>query len=85
LDDIEEIKNKDIDFIWADVQGAEDLVFLGAQETLKRTKYIYTEFSNTELYEHQPNLQLIHKILGEDWSIKYTFDNDVLFINNNIK
>ena len=57
-------KNKDlkkIDFIWMDVQGAEDLVFKGAKELLTNNKidYIYTEYSDRELYENQMNLKQI--------------------------
>lgn len=39
------------DFLWMDVQGAEDLVISGGKEFFKHTKYLYTEFSNIELYE----------------------------------
>lgn len=55
LDDFEPLKNTKIDFMWVDVQGAEDLVFSCAQETLKNTHYVYTEYSNYELYEGQLN------------------------------
>ena len=48
-----------------DVQGAEDLVFEGAKHLLTNNKidYIYTEYSNRELYENQMNLKQIMKIL----------------------
>jgi FkbM family methyltransferase len=48
LDDFLHLKNTKIDFMWVDVQGAEDLVFSCAQETLKNTHYVYTEYSNQE-------------------------------------
>ena len=56
---------KKIDFVWMDVQGAEDLVFEGAKHLLTNNKidYIYTEYSNRELYENQMNLKQIMKIL----------------------
>ena len=52
---------KKINFIWMDVQGAEDLVFKGAKELLTNNKidYIYTEYSDRELYENQMNLKQI--------------------------
>ena len=53
-----------IDFIWADVQGAERELIEGGKETLnKKTRYFYTEFSNEELYEDQPTLDEICRLL----------------------
>jgi FkbM family methyltransferase len=81
LDDFEPLKNATIDLIWADVQGAEDLVFSGATETLKRTKYIYTEYCNSELYESQLNRQQIFSLLGSDWELVHDFGGDILLKN----
>jgi FkbM family methyltransferase len=81
LDDIESLKGHTIDFMWVDVQGAEDLVFSGALETLKRTKYLYTEYSNDELYEKQLNKQSILKLLGNDWVEMYDYGGDILLHN----
>jgi FkbM family methyltransferase len=58
-----------IDFIWCDVQGAEDLVIKGGQEMLKKTKYLYTEFCNEELYEGELNLESIIKLLPGNWEV----------------
>jgi 2-O-methyltransferase len=69
-----------IDFIWADVQGAEENLIKGGQEALNRTRYFYTEFSNQELYEGQISLREIVKLLL-DFEIVYRFSNDVLFKN----
>jgi FkbM family methyltransferase len=85
LDDVESLKNTVIDFIWADVQGAEDLVFSGAIETLKRTRYVYTEYSDNELYEKQLNLQSIINLFGSDWEVIEIFRNDVLLKNKTLK
>ena len=46
-----------VDFIWADIQGAEGDLVAGAHSTLARTRYLYTEYSNDEWYEGQPTLQ----------------------------
>jgi FkbM family methyltransferase len=81
LDDFEPLKNTKIDFIWADVQGAEDLVFSGAAETLKRTHYVYTEYCNTQLYDRQLNLQEILTLFGPDWRVVHDFGGDVLLEN----
>jgi len=48
-----------IDFIWMDVQGAELDVIRGGGKALKKTRFIYTEYSNKELYEGQANLKQI--------------------------
>ena len=39
----------DIDFIWADIQGAEREMIRGGQECLARTRYLFTEYSDDEL------------------------------------
>jgi 2-O-methyltransferase len=54
-----------VDFIWADVQGAEADMILGGRETLKRTRFLYTEYSNRELYEGQADLRQLLKLLPD--------------------
>jgi len=83
LDDFKPLKNTKIDFIWADVQGAEDLVFSGGLETLKNTHYVYTEYCNNELYEGQINLKQILELFGNDWKILNVIGDDVLLENIN--
>lgn len=46
-----------IDFIWCDIQGAEIEMINGAQKILEHTTYLYTEYSDNELYEGQATLQ----------------------------
>ncbi|OWK25875.1 methyltransferase, partial [Rhizobium yanglingense] len=46
-----------IDFIWMDVQGAEANVIAGGEQTLSNTRFIYTEYSDQELYEGQLSLR----------------------------
>jgi hypothetical protein len=67
--------------MWVDVQGAEDLVFSGAKETLKNTRYVYTEYSNIELYIGQLTRDQILKLFGSDWKILHDFGGDVLLHN----
>jgi len=85
LDDFEPLKNTIIDFMWVDVQGAEDLVFSGAKDTLSRTRYVYTEYSNVELYENQLNLSQILKLFGSSWELVQDFGGDILLRNINIE
>lgn len=39
-----------IDFIWSDIQGAEREMIRGATEALKITRYLYTEYGETNVY-----------------------------------
>ena len=45
-----------IDFLWADIQGAEGEMIRGGQKALSATPFLYTEYSNDELYEDQVSL-----------------------------
>jgi hypothetical protein len=74
---------KRVDFIWMDVQGAEGDVIAGGAEILKSTRYLYTEYSNTETYEGQLSLKaLLKKVPLFDVVARYA--SDVLLINRNI-
>ncbi len=65
----------DIDLIWADVQGAEADLVRGGRETLKRTRWFYTEYSNDEWYEGQPTLsQLLAMLPGYSVHVRYPMD-----------
>ena len=57
-----------IDLIWADVQGAEAALIRGATDTLSGTRWLYTEFYDTPMYEGQPNLETITAMLP-DWEL----------------
>lgn len=75
-----------IDFIWADVQGAEVDLIRGGFKALKRTRHFYTEYSWKELYEGQVNLAGIMLLLGPAWRVVQVFPSpedyaDVLFEN----
>jgi FkbM family methyltransferase len=72
-----------IDFIWADIQGAEGEMIRGAGETLARTRYLYTEYSDDELYEGQVTLRdmvtmLPHFRVIEVWADDVLFENSKL-------
>jgi len=81
-------KNKKInfiDFIWADVQGAEENIIKGGKNTfMDKVKYFYTEYSNVEYYEGQANLEKILQLLGNNWSVVHNYGEDVLLKNNTI-
>lgn len=69
-----------IDFIWADVQGAEVDLILGGQAALRQTRYFYTEYCNRELYEGQVSLPVILKMLP-GFEVLKRYENDVLLRN----
>lgn len=71
-----------VDFIWADVQGAESDLVLGAQTVLSHTRFFYTEFSDDEWYEGQINFTTLSACLP-GFSLLHKFTNDALFVSNN--
>lgn len=71
-----------IDFIWMDVQGAERDVFSGATTILKKTKYVYTECYDEEVYEGQYNRKQTLAMLP-DFETVCADQCDILLKNKN--
>jgi len=69
-----------IDLIWADVQGAEVDLIDGGRSALARTRWLYTEYSDRELYEGQITLAKMLALLP-DFRVVKRFPNDVLLRN----
>jgi FkbM family methyltransferase len=69
-----------VDFIWVDVQGAEDKLIKGAQEVLAKSRYFFTEFYDREMYAGQTNLRGLIKLLP-DFKLVCLYGNNVLFKN----
>lgn len=78
-----------IDFIWADVNGAEEDVILGGLNTLnKHTRFLYIEFSNKELYKDSINKEKLLSLLP-DFKVLGTYNyqgnfGNVLLKNKNL-
>jgi len=76
-----------VDFIWADVQGAEEDLILGGKTTLQKTRFIYTEYYDNECYEGQMRLDQLYQLLNQ-YLILRKYSNDVLlenfFYNNSL-
>ncbi len=71
-----------IDFIWADVQGAESDLIRGAAETLSKTRYFYTEYNDEELYEGQVGLRRLLRMLRKiGFELVTRYENDILLRN----
>ena len=74
-----------IDFIWADVQGAEENLILGGLKTLnEKARYFYTEYSNKEYYEGQLKLNELLFLMGPNWDVIKDFGSDILLKNKNL-
>lgn len=82
---IKENNIEKVDFIWADVQGAEDLMLKGAKNSLDKIRYIYTEYDDEGHYKNCPTKQDILDILGENWSVVEDFKTDILLKNETIR
>lgn len=74
-----------IDFIWADIQGAEGDLIDGGQKALSKTRYLYTEYSNDELYEGEIGLKEILSKLPGTWSVVEDYGSDILLKNESLK
>lgn len=72
-----------IDFLWADVQGAEVDLITGAAWALEGTRYLYTEYSDHELYEGQIDLSTLLRMLP-DFEVVTQYPEDVLLRNKKV-
>jgi len=79
----EGLNNRIIDFIWADIQGAEVDLILGGQQAFKNVRYFYTEYCESELYEGEINLNKILELMP-NFEIVEDYKGDVLLKNKNI-
>lgn len=78
------------DLIWSDVQGAELLVFQGAEKALPNIKAIYTEAGKKPYYHGQtliPEIDSYLKTFGFKCVMElrgtHDFESDFLYINEN--
>lgn len=72
-----------IDFLWMDVQGAEIDVIREGRTALKNTRYLYTEYSNKELYEGQLTLKQLLRELPE-FEVVIRYSDDILLKNKHL-
>ena len=76
----ENLSDKIIDFIWADIQGAEVDLILGGEQAFKNVRYFYTEYSDSELYEGEITLEKILELMP-NFEIVEDYKGDVLLKN----
>jgi 2-O-methyltransferase len=72
-----------VDFIWADVQGAEGEMIRGGRDLLRRTRYLYTAYSDDESYEGQVSLADICGLLP-GFRVVELWHDEVLLENENV-
>lgn len=72
-----------IDFIWMDVQGAEIDVIRGGSAALSKTRFLYTEYSDLELYAGQASLIELVRAL-EGFKIMTRYPHDILLKNKSL-
>jgi FkbM family methyltransferase len=73
-----------VDFIWADIQGAEGAMVRGGLHILSRTRYLYTEYSDDEMYEGQSTLCELLRLLP-DFHVLELWEDDVLLENRSFR
>lgn len=79
----EGLQGRVIDFIWADIQGAEVDLIKGGAEAFKNVRYFYTEYCESELYEGEIGLKQILELMP-DFDIVEDYNGDVLLRNRNL-
>jgi hypothetical protein len=77
------LTGKVIDFIWADIQGAEHLLIKGGVNTFKNVKYFYTEYCGKEWYKGNKDAKGIQRMLPY-FEVVQDFGGDVLLKNKNL-
>ena len=69
-----------IDFIWADVQGAEKRMIAGGTKAFGVTRFLYTEYSAGGFYEDDATLKDIMDALP-GWRLIEKYESDALLCN----
>ena len=72
-----------IDLIWADMQGAEGDLAKGGAATLARTRFLYCEYSDDELYEGEPTLAALLEMLP-GFEVVKRYAHDALLANERL-
>ena len=76
---------KQINLIWCDIQGAENLMVAGGQKTLEQTRYLMVEADSCEMYEGQVTRATVEQLLP-GWEVldEWPIDANVLFQNRRL-
>lgn len=71
-----------INFVWADIQGAEREMILGGEEMLGHTQWIHTECEGGGMYEGDLSEEQMMDLIGPDWEIAERPDDYNLLLRN---
>ena len=72
---------KQVDLLWIDAQGAEDLILAGAKKFLAGVRWLYVEHNTAGMYEGAPDLSSIRQFL-KGWEPAAVFPYNALFRNS---
>jgi len=72
-----------IDLLWVDIQGAEGDMIVGGRRALERTRYLFMEVEDVELYRGQALRDDLIKMLP-GWTLMQDFGDNVLLLNPNM-
>lgn len=73
-----------IDFMWVDIEGAENDMIAGGTETMKRTHYLYTEYNDDGVFGGGSDSEGILKLLP-DFELVKKWKCDMLLHNKKMK
>jgi FkbM family methyltransferase len=73
-----------IDFIWAGVEGTQGEMMRGGRRTLERTRYLYTKYSDGDVYEGRAPLKGMLEMLPS-FRVLELWPSDVLLENRALK
>jgi len=79
----EGIQDRVIDFIWADIQGAEVDLINGGKQYFENVRYLYTEYANSEFYEGEIDKNGIISMLP-NFDVVEDYGGDILLINKKL-
>ena len=80
-----EDEDRDLDFIWADVQGSQRDVIAGGQKTLKITRFLYIECHHpSPLYEGEPSREELIALLPDFEPMGIYATDNILFKHRNL-
>jgi hypothetical protein len=74
-----------IDFIWADLQGCEYDMLVGAGDMLNNIGMIFMEYSAFELYKGQKDLKAMLSLFDDKWQVLEITPTDVLIKQSKLK
>jgi FkbM family methyltransferase len=73
-----------IHFMWCDPQGAQAKIISGGPWVFSHTRLLYIEYYEKEMYEGEPNLDEILRLLGPDWELEALYGGDNALLRNKV-